>query len=59
MEIRKLHLGIGRFLNLTMTQSPLGREDSNALKYRIMKYIKHNCLHRTTIENGIEIICHE
>ena len=57
MEIRKPRLGLGKFLNLRMTQIPLGCEDSNTFKYITKKDAYHNHLQCTPIIDVIRNIC--
>ena len=55
MVFRKPRLGLGRFLNLRMTQILLVHKYFNKFKYHISKYALHNCLHHTPIADGIKI----
>ena len=56
IETRKPRLGLGRFLDLRMTQSPFFYKDSNTLKYHIRKdpAYQHTHLHCSPSILGIK-----
>ena len=55
MEILKPRLGLGRFLNVRITRSSLGCNNSITFKCRIRIYASHSCLCCTPISCGIQI----